>query len=425
MTPTTPRDRRALRVLIVAVNYAPELTGTAPYTAALAEGLQGRGHRVRVLTSFPHYPQWSRPEEAPRRAVERLNGVSVERHRHYVPDDPTAAHRALYEVAFGARVLARGWAAPDVVLAVSPALLSTTLTFARARCTSRRPALGLVIQDLYSAGVSETGTGGGLQAAAIRHVESLTARMADGVVVIHEQLATRVHQDLGVPLDRVKVIRNWARFPSASDFDEDAFRASMGWRPEETVVLHAGAEGVKQGLENVVDAAALADATGAAVRFVLVGDGSQRRTLEDRARDVRSIQFLDSLEDPTFESALAAADVLLVNERAGVATMCVPSKLTSYFTAGRPVLAAVEPDSTAASELARAQTGIRVEPSDARGLLAAAIELGAHPERAAALAARGERYAHVVLGQEAALDAYDTWIRDLRSQRDIDERCQA
>jgi hypothetical protein len=44
----------------------------------------------------------------------------------------------------------------------------------------------------------------------------------------------------------------------------------MGWPPDETIVRHAGAMGTKQGLENVVDAAALADEQNRPIRFVLL-----------------------------------------------------------------------------------------------------------------------------------------------------------
>ena len=99
--------------------------------------------------------------------------------------------------------------------------------------------------------------------------------------------------------------------------------------------------GVKQGLENVVEAARLADSQlDNRVNFILMGDGNQRSALEIRAKGIRSLQFLDPVPDEQFQSMLADSDVLLVNERPGVEEMSVPSKLTSYFSAGVPVLAA-------------------------------------------------------------------------------------
>ena len=47
-----------MRILVAGINYAPEVTGIAPYTTGLAEGLAQRGHTVDVWTGLPHYPQW-------------------------------------------------------------------------------------------------------------------------------------------------------------------------------------------------------------------------------------------------------------------------------------------------------------------------------------------------------------------------------
>ena len=51
-------DENNLRISVIGLNYAPEPTGIAVYTAGLAEGLADRGHRVKAITGIPHYPQW-------------------------------------------------------------------------------------------------------------------------------------------------------------------------------------------------------------------------------------------------------------------------------------------------------------------------------------------------------------------------------
>ena len=50
--------RTGLHVLIIGINYRPELTAVGPYTAGLAEHLAGRGDQVTVITGLPHYPNW-------------------------------------------------------------------------------------------------------------------------------------------------------------------------------------------------------------------------------------------------------------------------------------------------------------------------------------------------------------------------------
>jgi colanic acid biosynthesis glycosyl transferase WcaI len=408
--------REALRVAILGVNYAPERSGIAPYTAGIARGLSHLGHEVRVLTSFPHYPEWRRVRERPFTARQEDMGVEVARLRHYVPTNPTATRRALFETSFGARVATAAWGRPDVVIAVSPALISSAMAVARAKAGRRRPAVGLVVQDLYSRGVQETGLATGKLGSLAKTFEARVAQSVDGVAVIHSRFKDQVVDGLGVPTDRVRVIRNWTHVKPAPEFDMAEFRTRMGWGADEIVVLHSGAMGAKQGLENVVEAARIAEQRGDDLRFVLLGDGSQRRSLQAQAEGVGTLQFIDHLDDEDFARALVAADALLVNEKPGVKEMAVPSKLTSYFSSGRPVLAATDEGSTTAEEIRASGGGLRVDAGIPLDLIKAAIELGRDEDSGRRYGENGRRYCAETLSEATAIKQYDAWVRDLAAR---------
>ena len=104
-----------LRVLIVGLNYAPEPSGSAPYTAGLGAELAARGHDVKVVTTHPHYPQWRVEHDGPRDLTERLDGVTVRRLGTYVPSQPRAPHRFAYELLFGARAALSRLPEADVI----------------------------------------------------------------------------------------------------------------------------------------------------------------------------------------------------------------------------------------------------------------------------------------------------------------------
>lgn len=407
-----------LRITVLGLNYAPEPSGNAPYTASLAEGLVAAGHTVHVLTGFPHYPEWTLKEGySGWRMTEVMNGVTVVRLRHFIPRNPSALSRMHMELSFGLRLVTARWHNPDVVLVVSPALLSCGLAMIRARMRPNRPALGIWIQDLYSRGVVETGTGGNLLARIASSLESRILRSADGVAAIHERFKRHMVTLLGVPSARVEVIRNWTHLPPAPTTGIGEMRSRLGWGSDEVVVLHAGNMGKKQGLENVVEAARIASERNSTVRFVLMGDGNQRQHLENLAKGISRISFVDSLPDDEFQLALAAADVLLVNELPGVKEMAVPSKLTSYFNAGVPVIAATDEHSVTASEIENCSGGVRVDPADPAALLEAATALARDPAACARMAANAMRFRHETLSESAAVAHYDEFITSLASSR--------
>lgn len=405
------------RVLIVGLNYAPEPTGIAPYTAGLARGLHERGHEVRVVTAFPHYPQWRVDRDPASLESAVVPGVEVTRVRHYVPSRPTGVRRAASELSFALGAATRNWGGPDVVISPSPALFAAAAVEMRGAVGRRRPAVGVIAQDLYSAGITEVAGGGSAVVRVLTGVERRALGRADGVVAIHDRFKARMVEHLGVDPEKITVIRNWTHVAGAGEFDRAAVRTARGWRPDEFVVLHTGAMGEKQALSNVVDAARLADQSGAPVRFVLAGDGGQRAHLEEHAAGVERLEFLPPVPSEEYGRMLASADLLLVNERPGVEEMAVPSKLTSYFSSGVAVLAATSAGSTTAGEVTAAGAGFLVRPGDPQALLEAVLDRAADPGGTCRLGAHGPDYCEKVLSERSSLDSYAKWVETLAESR--------
>lgn len=404
-TEAMPADSRAPSVLFVGVNYAPEPTGIGPYTTGMAEGLAARGWDVAALTGHPHYPWWRVPEEHRGLPASRVvNGVSVRRVRHFVPRRHNPLTRALHEVIFGLRAATSRWGRRDVVVVVSPALLASVIVSWRARL--RRIPTITWVQDIYTLGVKEAGGGAG--AGLIARSERGLAGSSRRVVVIHDRFRRMFAEDLGVsrPID---VVRNWSHVPDLAGRRDADVRRRHGWSDGDVVVLHAGNMGAKQGLENVVAAAREAAERGSAVRFVLLGDGNQRAALETLAAGpglTPRLQFIDPLDDEGFQATLGSADILLVNERPGLTEMSVPSKMTTYFATGLPVIAAVDATSTTHDEMQAAGAGPCVPAADPVALVDAAENLAADPEAARAYGRNGQSYRERVLTEDAAIDRF-------------------
>ncbi len=391
---------------VLGLNYSPEPTGIAPYTATLAGYLASTDRNVVAVTGFPHYPRWQRNPDMPgfrRRTTE--SEVDLRRVAHWIPHPPRGLRRLLSELSFGLHQVSVGWSRPHTTILVSPALFSSAMCMARSLVTSRSRRI-VWVQDLYSQGMSETGEGSGTAAKVAGVVEGWLLRRAHAVVAIHPSMADRIATDLGVDPDRIHVVANWSHI-TLEPIDVDAVRAEHGWEPDDFVVLHAGNMGRKQGLLNVVEAAKIAAAQGSRVRFVLLGDGADRPALEEASGGCSHLVFLDPLPNDGFTAALQAADALLVNELPGVREMAVPSKLTSYFAARRPVIAATEPTGIVSSIMADAGAGPVVPSGQPAQLLAAAEALAGDADRARAAADAGHTYFAENLSQDAAMARFE------------------
>lgn len=345
-----------------------------------------------------------------------MDGVIVDRLLHFVPRRPTLVPRALAEVSFGLRQAFVRWGQPSAIVAASPALLSSAIVRLRALATHRETPFVVWVQDLYGLGVVETGQGGGIAARALRALEAWLLRSASTVVVIHDRFADRVHHDFAIPRERIVVVRNWTHLQPMPPVDVAAVRRAHGWSDDDVVVVHTGNMGVKQGLQHVVDAGRLAHERGERVRFVLVGNGAQRDELQQRIDEhPTTTQILPPLDDKAFAETLQSADILLVNELPGVAEMAVPSKLTSYFASGRPVLAATDATGITAQEVTAAGAGVVVAAGSAEAILDGARLLAADRDECRRFGASGKRYKETVLEETNAIDRFCSLLDNLTS----------
>jgi colanic acid biosynthesis glycosyl transferase WcaI len=409
---------RGLNIVLSSTTYPPDATGIAPYSSDIAEHLAESGHKVRVVTSLPHYPSWEidRAYRGFRRRFERRAGVDVHRLWLYVPRKQSAARRALYEGSFLAHAFVTEHAQPhaDLVLSTAPNIGNAVLASWWAR-RARAPHV-MFLQDLSGSGAVEAGIKGGvIVARLVTRVEAAIARRADMVAVSSESFQSALERE-GVSPDRMALFPNWSRLAKAHT-SRDLVRRRLGWNPDEVIVLHAGNMGMKQGLEWIADYALEAARSAPALRFVLMGDGSQRAMLESRTPEIANVGLIDPVPEGDLPDVLAAADVLFVHERPSLNEMSIPSKLTAYFSIGRPVVAAVTSGGITAREVERSGGGIVTQPGNPPEVVRALMHVTTEPGLADALSATGRAYAATHYSRDTAMQRLDSLLDQVLGRR--------
>ena len=104
---------------------------------------------------------------------------------------------------------------------------------------------------------------------------------------------------------------------------------------------------------------------------------------------------------------LASADVLVALLETDAGAFSVPSKVLTYLSAGRPILAAIPAVNRAARTIADAGAGIVVEPGDRGALVNAAQRLASDDALRGACAAAWRRYADTAFDIEAITDRFE------------------
>ncbi len=119
-----------MQILILGINFHPELTGIGKYTGEMAAWLQAQGQQVTVITAPPYYPQWQVQAGYTgwKYQKEEWQGIQVIRCPLWVPRQPSGLKRVLHLASFAAAsipaLLSQVRQKPDLVFCVAPAITS-------------------------------------------------------------------------------------------------------------------------------------------------------------------------------------------------------------------------------------------------------------------------------------------------------------
>jgi colanic acid biosynthesis glycosyl transferase WcaI len=409
-----------MRLLIVGLNYAPELTGTGKYTAEMAEALVAQGHEVRVVCGQPYYPQWQVADgyRAWRYGVEQRLGVRVMRVPLWVPRIPTGVKRLLHLASFALASLpvlaAQVRWRPHVVMSIAPSLMSAPGALLLARASGARTWLH--IQDYEVDAAFELGVIHGARARrfALAVERTLLGRF-DVVSSLSKNMVERAVLK-GVDPLKTDCLCNWvdthviAPLPHASPYRQ---LLGLDLPVRQTVVLYAGNMGAKQGLE-ILAATAQALARRRDISFVFCGSGPAQAQLEQRCAGVPNCHFMPLQPAQRLNELLNLADIHVLPQRSGAADLVMPSKLGGMLASGRAVVAMACPGTELYEVVA--PRGVVVPPEDVAALVAAIEALAADPARRIALGMAAREFAERTLSSATVLGALSARLCALAGQ---------
>lgn len=396
-----------MKILLLGLNYAPELIGIGPYTTGLAEALAARGHRVRVVAGQPYYPEWRARPGCGGWSRETGGRVWIDRVPHFIPRRPTGAGRLVQQLSFSLAALpvmighSLFWR-PDRVIAIAPSLMAAPLALLSARLSDATAWLHVQDFELEAALATDLIGKNRLLTRLLGGIERWILGKFHAVSSISPAMCQRLAQK-GVAPERVAEHRNWADLHHVSPLDRSsAFREK--WQiTTPQVALYSGALGRKQGLDLVISAArrlaARQDLT-----FVICGNGPHRRDLENMAAGLANVRFFDLQPAELLGELLGLATLHLLPQIAGAADLVLPSKLTNMLASGRPVVATAARGTGLCEEVTGC--GLTVAPRDAAALAGAIERLCDDPALVAELGLAARHRAETRWQREAILAGF-------------------
>ena len=416
-----------MRILLYGINFAPEPVGIGKYSGELATWLARRGHRVRVISAQPYFPNWRLGNGSKsvknRYIVEQLSGVEVRRCPLWVPRRPSGITRLVHLASFALTslpVLLSQWRwRPEVVITVAPAFFCAPGALLLQRLCGTRCHGWLHIQDFELDAAFELGM---LKGQWLRGLaegwERRTLRGFDRVSTISAAMVQRARQK-GVEANRTVLLPNWVDLEAIQPQGPEAaaanpYRRELGVPAGAVVLQYSGSMNKKQGLEMLV-AVIQQLADGPNLLWLLAGEGPTKAALAEATAGLTQVRLLPLQPVERMDDWLNLADVHLIPQKAGAADVVLPSKLLGILASGRPVVAS-SPAGSELGDLAE-QAGLRVDPEDPIAFAAAVRRLVDDGALRSRLGERARQLAVERFGQEAVLRTLEGELEALVARR--------
>ncbi|WP_197527252.1 glycosyltransferase family 4 protein [Pirellulimonas nuda] len=399
-----------MRILVVYRHYWPDATPYARLSRAIAERLATRGCRVTVLTGQPSY---SNARQAPSPWKETLGGVEVKRVRLLPERKRWRLLRGVNFIWFLLRAVAHAcvWRRYDLVIANSHPPIAIGVALRVIRRLTGTPFV-LHLQDLHPEAQCVVGAlKPGWRQRLLLSIETANCRAAERVVTLSDDMRHTL-LERRLPSSSIRVVNNCAL---DTDMEVEAETPAEIAEATGPTMLFAGNLGRFQSLPTLVDAMRLLpESLGA--RLVLMGSGAVREELVRRAHGLvgRSVFFVDQAPVEIAAAAMRAADLGIVSLAPGMTGVAYPSKALMYLTAGCPLLAVVDPQSSLADTVRRFGLGTVAEAPSAEAVASAMAQaLASRTPRVEGERGRIVRVADSLFGRERMLRAWEEIISEL------------
>jgi colanic acid biosynthesis glycosyl transferase WcaI len=363
-----------MRILIFSVYYRPDGGAAAPLFTMLSEALVQRGHIVTVVTTVPHYPSGQVATGYKGWSIRKTEENGVRVIRLPVPSVKWNSFLARFLQLVVYQILATLYSLRydfDVFVAHNPGF-GIWLPFSWLVAFRRKPAI-FSVHDVYpDVGIKLGIFRGKFIIGLVTWLEKFCLEHAKVVRILSSSFTGRI-QALGVPEGKIKIVHDWVSIDNTNlvpRFNSFSTEYSLN---ETFNVVYAGNMGPVQGLDTVLEAAALINKE-ARIRFVLVGDGAAKPALMEKARQkgLSNVLFVPYQSREKMPGIWATADAALVVLRKGSGVDALPSKTFSIMASGRPLLVSVDEESETCKLVKLSDAGVWVPPEDP-GKLAGSI----------------------------------------------------
>jgi len=252
---------------------------------------------------------------------------------------------------------------PDVIIITSPSIFVgiSAITLSKIK----RVPFVLEVRDLWPESAVATGALNNKTLLNILYwLEYKLYKLSKKIVVLTPAFKENIEKRFPEFIGKIEIITNGADF---SIMDSDAQRKEIREQNEwhgKKVFAYFGAHGLANDLMQVVEAAKeMQNYTN--ILFVLIGDGMQKKSLQEKADEykLKNLQFIDSVPKNDVVDYINAADIgMAILKKTDTFKTVYPNKVFDYMSCKKPILVTI--DGITKKLIENAKCGLYAEPEN-------------------------------------------------------------
>jgi glycosyltransferase involved in cell wall biosynthesis len=356
-----------LHILVIAQYFPPDGGGGSRRVSNALLGLQRRGHKIEVITAFPHYPHGIVPKKYQRKAfaVETWNNIRI--FRVWIPSIPhegTARRSILYvSFAFSALMVLPFVKQPDIIWAANSNIFSS---FPALICSLfKKTPVVRNVDDLWPETAIEEGyLSSGIMTRIGQFIAKAAYKLCRALTPISSGYRREIIRQYSVPAEKIHVVE--------AGVDTDVFHPAESAGLIENkrnggdlTVMYSGILGTGYNLDLLLNIAKLISSNNN-IKISIRGFGEREQEILNKIkkRGLDNVKLSNGfLPQMKLVELLNSADILILPMMPSEAHEAgIPTKLLEYMACGKPIVCCS--DGEAADFVKQANCGVVVSPRD-------------------------------------------------------------
>ena len=366
-----------MHILFLSHYFPPEVNAPATRTYEHCKAWVKLGHKVTVVSCVPHHPMGKAYPGYKNKVyqVENKDGIRSIKILTYITANEGFFKRTLNYVFYMMMAISVAPFLPkaDIVISTSPQFFNGLAGYFVSRL--KRAAWVLEIRDLWPESILAVGAVTNKRVIKVLEgIERFVYRKADHIVSVTHAFKDHISKN-GALEEDISVIRNGVDLSFFEDVPSDVEFAKHIGVEDKFVASYVGTHGMAHGLDLIIEAAdRLRDHPN--IVFVMAGDGSERKRLEQELidRQLPNVRILGQLPKADMPKLWSVSDVSLVLLRKlDLFLTVIPSKIFESMAMKKPIILGVQGESQGIVEEAGA--GICIEPENVEQLVESILQL--------------------------------------------------